>query len=257
MNAVRSERARGIGSKLLLAAVASSGRYTSPLVAPKSFSGHTESMSMRVVDAVPFGICSIVLSLQLTGFMTKAAKFRYASKKQVPASPPSCEDSCLDEAERHAERLKKGDKKTECPPVAELAETMKQWVRASRAEQNRIEWFPVAMLLMGMVHFFAHWTLGVVFTAAYYYASSSYFHGALKGGSGRMPGFKLHIRILIAMIAVIGLGMAHAVALEFFQFDTLAVVGVKGVIEGYTAAVSAFLREQLSAVVPAAKNVEL
>jgi len=141
--------------------------------------------------------------------------------------------------------------KKDCPPVAELAESMKVWLRAYRAEQNRIEWFAPAVGLIGLVHMFVHWSVGAIAALIYMQASTMYFSGALAGGAGREPGFKLHVNLLKTMLAIVVAAMLHVVAMEAFGFDALAAVGVRSYMNEYGAAVAQLVQGLIGSVLTA------
>jgi len=101
------------------------------------------------------------------------------------------------------------------------------------------------------VHFFVHPAIAFVFALIYYYGSGLYFTGALKGGDGRIPGFYITVNLLKLMIATVGLGILHIVALELFRVDALKLIGARAALESFSELASGQWESIASSIVPA------
>ncbi|XP_061188185.1 microsomal glutathione S-transferase 2-like [Saccostrea echinata] len=87
--------------------------------------------------------------------------------------------------------------------------------RYYRAQMNTLEFFPIFSTTLWMGGLFFHQVPAAIAGVVYIYARQKYFNGYIISVKDRLPGFKLSVRSIIALLGMCVLGFSH-LAIETF-----------------------------------------
>ncbi|XP_011431267.3 microsomal glutathione S-transferase 2 [Magallana gigas] len=90
-----------------------------------------------------------------------------------------------------------------------------EFERYYRAQMNTLEFFPIFSTSLWMSGLFFHQVPAAIAGVVYIYARNKYFNGYIVSVKDRVPGFKLGVKCIMAMLGMFLLGIGH-LAVETF-----------------------------------------
>lgn len=130
--------------------------------------------AIHLEDLVFLGIVTVLACFQLTIFAQKVGHARKKHKISYPAMTGSPDfERCL------------------------------------RAQQNCLEFFPIFLPLLWTAGIFFHQVPVAVAGLVYMYARHMYFEGYCQSVEGRLPGFRLNVLVLKALLLMVSIGIVN------------------------------------------------